>query len=155
MDLVICEIFNDKIHGFDDDNDPTVLGHYLVLYNFTKEVNTESETNSDTDSETTNSTNSNIFNNTKFFLKMYKNKYTRLNDNLTSHLFIRNYKHIITRPNYIQLHIAKIVYLNGLECVAILKTFWLKLIQRTWKKIYKQRCTIIALRKSIISLVYK
>ena len=34
MDLVICEIFNKKIHGFDDNNDPTVVGHYMVSYNF-------------------------------------------------------------------------------------------------------------------------
>ena len=50
MDLVICEIFNKKIHGFDDNNDPTVLGHYMVSHNFTK-VSTDSEDDLDEDLE--------------------------------------------------------------------------------------------------------
>ena len=155
MDLVICEIFNKQIHGFDDNNDPTVLGHYIVCQNFSRndtEIDTDSETNSET-SDSTDSTS--IFNNTNTVLNMYKRHYRTLNDNLKSHTLIRNYNHIITRPHYIQLQIAKVIYLSGLECVAILKTFWLKLIQRTWQKIYKQRCDIIALRKSPSSQAYR
>ena len=86
---------------------------------------------------------------------MYKSKYTNLNNNMKTHSIIRNYKQIIAQQNYIQLHIAKVIYLSGLECVAILQTFWIKIIQRTWKKIYKKRCIVIALRKSPISLFYK
>ena len=97
MDLVICEIFNKKIHGFDDNNDPTVVGHYMVSHNFTK-VSTDSEddidenTDEDTDSEDTdedtdtntdfntdtntdlNKIKSSIFYNTRFFLKMYNTR---------------------------------------------------------------------------------
>ena len=169
MDLVICEIFNKKIHGFDQNNDPTVLGHYIVLQNFTKtytdsEIDTDSETSSDEDEDededinddnNLNKKNVSVFYNTRFFLKMYKSNYNNLNNSMKSHSIIRNYKQIIAQQNYIQLHIAKVVYLSGLECVAILKTFWLKIIQRTWKKIYKQRCNIIALRKLPESLFYK
>lgn len=35
---------------------------------------------------------------------------------------------------------------------AILKTFWLKIIQRKWKKIYKQKQDIIRKRKSLSSI---
>ena len=170
MNLVICEIFNKKIHGFDDNNDPTVLGHYMVSHNFTK-VSTDSEDDldedleDDTDSEDTDEdTNTNIdlnklktsvFYNTSVFLKMYKNTYNNLNNNMKTHSIIRNYKQIIAQQNYIQLHIAKVIYLSGLECVAILKTFWIKIIQRTWKKIYKKRCIVIALRKSPSLLFYR
>ena len=35
---------------------------------------------------------------------------------------------------------------------AILKTFWLKIIQRKWKKIYKQKQDIIRKRKSLFSI---
>ena len=174
MNLVICEIFNKKIHGFDDNTDPTVVGHYLVSHNFTK-VSTDSEndidedleddtdsedTDDDTDEDTNTDTNLNkikrsVFYNTSFFLKIYKSKYNQLNNMLKNHSIIRNYKQIVAQQNYIQLHIAKVIYLSGLECVAILQTFWIKIIQRTWKKIYKKRCIVIALRKSPISLFYK
>jgi len=176
MDLIICEIFNKKIHGFDNNNDPTVIGHYMVSHNFTKsfsntedgdfEDGTDSEydTDEDIDEDIDEDTNTNIdlnkiktsvFYNTSVFLKMYKNTYNNLNNNMKTHSIIRNYNQLVIQPNYIQLHIAKVIYLSGLECVAILQTFWIKIIQRTWKKIYKKRCTIIALRKSPISLFYK
>jgi ribonuclease E len=53
MDLVICEIFNKKIHGFDDNNDPTVVGHYMVSHNFTKSFSNieDRDFEDDTDSE--------------------------------------------------------------------------------------------------------
>ena len=171
MDLVICEIFNKKIHGFDDNNDPTVVGHYLVSHNFTKvysdseedidedlEDDTDSEEDTDEDLEDdldSNKIKESVFYNTNFFLKMYKSKYNNLNNMLKTHSIIRNYKQIIAQQKYIQLHIAKVIYLSGSECVAILKTFWLKIIQRTWKKIYKKRCDVIALRKSPSSLFYR
>ena len=167
MNLVICEIFNKKIHGFDDNNDPTVIGHYIVCQNFSKndtdseDDDTDSEdddTNSeddDTDSEDDDTDTNSVFINTKIILKLYKSKYNNLNNSMKNHSIIRNYKQIITQQNYIQLHIAKVIYLSGSECVAILKTFWIKIIQRTWKKIYKKRCSIIALRKSPVSLFYR
>lgn len=174
MDLVICEIFNKKIHGFDDNNDPTVVGHYMISHNFTKvysdsedDIDEDLEDDTDTDTEDTdedtnleddidlNKIKTSVFYNTRFFLKMYKSKYNSLNNIVKNHSIIRNYKQIIAQQNYIQLHIAKVIYLSGSECVAILKTFWLKIIQRTWKKIYKKRCTIIALRKSPSSLFYR
>ena len=174
MNLVICEIFNKKIHGFDDNNDPTVLGHYMVSHNFTKsssdsedvedDTDSEYDTDEDTDTDTDEDTNTiidlnkikeSVFYNTSFFLKMYKITYNNLNNSMKNHSIIRNYKQIVAQQNYIQLHIAKVIYLSGSECVAILKTFWIKIIQRTWKKIYKKRCIVIALRKSPSSLFYR
>jgi hypothetical protein len=38
-----------------------------------------------------------------------------------------------------KLEIAECLYLQSEHCVSILKTHWLKLIQRTWKKNYKER----------------
>ena len=166
MDLVICEIFNKKIHGFDDNNDPTVVGHYMISHNFTKISSdteddidedlddTDSEDDLDTDTDL-NKIKESVFYNTSFFLKMYKITYNNLNNSMKNHSIIRNYKQIVAQQNYIQLHIAKVIYLSGSECVAILKTFWIKIIQRTWKKIYKTRCTVIALRKSPVSLFYR
>jgi len=36
----------------------------------------------------------------------------------------------------------------GPQVVVVLKTFWLRLVQRTWKRIYKERVRVIALRCS-------
>jgi hypothetical protein len=38
-----------------------------------------------------------------------------------------------------KLEIAECLYLPSEHCVSILKTHWLKLIQLTWKKIYRER----------------
>jgi hypothetical protein len=50
--------------------------------------------------------------------------------------------------NNASLQISECIYLDTQECIAIIKTFWIKLIQRTWKKIYKMRQTIIFMRKN-------
>ena len=49
-------------------------------------------------------------------------------------------------PN-IRLEIAECLYLPSHHCVSIIKTFWLKLIQRTWKKICREKKLAI-LRRS-------
>ena len=48
--------------------------------------------------------------------------------------------------NILKLYIAE----NG-EYRVVSKTFWLKIIQRKWKKIYKERCDI---QKKMRSLIY-
>jgi len=48
--------------------------------------------------------------------------------------------------NILKLYIAE----NG-EYRVVTKTFWLKIIQRKWKKIYKERCDI---RRNMKSLIY-
>jgi hypothetical protein len=55
-----------------------------------------------------------------------------------------------------KLEIAECIYLEPLGyCVGILKTFWIKIIQRTWKKIMKKRRDIMNIRKNISSLRYR
>ena len=57
------------------------------------------------------------------------------------HPVIRNYKNIIDDGNYIKLE-----YFGNVEMVAIIKTFWLRLIQRIWKRIFRERKNIIRMR---------
>ena len=52
------------------------------------------------------------------------------------HNLIRNYLHIV---NNIKPEIALILYLSGGECVAILKTCWLRIVQRAWKRVFQER----------------
>ena len=145
--LVVCELHNSLIHGFDKDSDPNVRGHYLCSYISRKNNHNLSN---------------NISNNKQHIIydivKNYKNGYKNLissNSPRLKHSFIRNYMNIISDKNFIQPHIAEIVYLNGEECVAILKTFWIKCVQRSWKRVYKQRCEIMKLRKHVTSILYK
>lgn len=59
---------------------------------------------------------------------------------------IRNFNTIVSKNNYIKPEIAETIILESGHSICILKTFWLRLIQRTWKRIYKERCLIIKLR---------
>jgi hypothetical protein len=54
-----------------------------------------------------------------------------------------------------KLEIAECIYLPSHHCISILKTIWFKLIQRTWKKIYKERKLIISKRFHPNSLKYR
>jgi hypothetical protein len=75
-------------------------------------------------------------------------------DNQTHDIY-RNYKQIITRENYIKPEITDCVYLNTGHYVAILKTFWLRLIQRKWKNIIKERENIVKKRCTLNSLRHR
>jgi len=70
----------------------------------------------------------------------------------TNHSTIRNYNFICLK---IKPEIAQCIYLQTGECVCIFKTIWLRLIQRTWKKIYKTRQDIIKQRCKVKSLFYR
>ena len=66
--------------------------------------------------------------------------------------FIRNYKNIINKPNYIKPEIAQCIILETQHSVAIIKTLWIKIIQRKWKTIYSERKIIMRRRMSTSSL---
>jgi hypothetical protein len=55
----------------------------------------------------------------------------------------------------LQLEIAECIYLPSYHCVSIIKTFWLRLVQRTWKRIYKERKVCIARRANPNALKYR
>jgi hypothetical protein len=74
---------------------------------------------------------------------------------ITPHSIFRNYTNIVLRPDNIKPEIAECLYLSGGECVAILKTFWIKIIQRKWKNILAKRREIIKLRCQIKSILYR
>jgi hypothetical protein len=122
-DLLICELFNKKLHGYDETSDPNVIGHYMVLNTYGKER------------FDLNGKQYKIKKDCEFYNKKYNviGKYKAINNP------IRNYKNIIKNPNYIQLHIGQKNYLSGGECVCILKTFWISIFQRIWKRVYQRR----------------
>lgn len=56
---------------------------------------------------------------------------------------IRNWVNIMKRPEYYGLQLAQCITFQTGETVCIIKTFWLRIIQRTWKKVFKERKRIL------------
>jgi hypothetical protein len=139
--LLIPEIYNRYFHGKTIDSDPNIEGQFLVLQSFY--LNPSSRM-------------SDFFkyvnNLCKFYKKYYEKNYY---DSSLSHKLLRNYNDIIKNPNYLNLQIGKIYYLKGDECVCVIKTVWLKVIQRTWKRVYKMRKLIMRMRCRPDSIMYR
>jgi hypothetical protein len=119
-------------------------------------INVPSYSSSETETNQSNTLNQ-IMNDVE---SIYKRKYIFLKrcpkyNNYCNHTIIRNYKNIIEKENYMKPEIAKCLYLKGGECVAIFKTFWIRIIQRVWKKIYKERKIILDKRKSYSHIKFK
>jgi hypothetical protein len=70
-----------------------------------------------------------------------------------------NYREAERIIQYLQstskIEIAECIYLPSQHCVSILKTFWLRLIQRKWKKIINERKLIIIKRCNPNSIKYR
>lgn len=163
--IILCELYNEKIHGSCEDVGVILNTHYFVITLFKNlfENKNEDSDSDENDSILSNDTidNSDIENSSyslkvKETIQLHQNKYLLLRRNLhlMAHPTIRNYKKIVTHKNYIKPEIATCYLMNGV-LVATLKTFWLKIIQRKWKKIYNQRQTILQNRKSISNILYR
>ena len=141
--LLIPELYNKYIHGKTSDSDPNINGQLMVLQsiNYNKDDANENKIIQ-------------LFRYTNKMSLFYKKYYLKNYSNL-KHDIIRNYKNIMTNPKYLNIEIGLIHFLRGDECVCIIKTFWLKLIQRGWKKIYKQRMTVQQKRRMPQSLLYR
>jgi len=159
FNIILCELYNENLHGITETSDETINTHYLVIEQF-KTFNTSEGVNSEieTDDGLTYISNTDPEADIYSIAKIYNNRYytlcRRYKDKLI-HSVIRNYKRIISRRNYIKPEIAECIFLKDGECVAILKTFWIRIIQRTWKNIYAKRKYIIMQRKRLHELKYK
>jgi len=159
--IVLCEIFNPYIHGIDDASDPEIAGHYLVdsTYDSLPFDSSFNGSDSDSDGDSYNGSNDSDdsieYNNIYDVIPSFRG-HIRMDilpyDSRAVHPFIRNYKKIISNKNYIKPEIAECFYLSGDECVAILKTFWIRIVQRAWKRVFAERTRIISLRKTINAL---
>jgi hypothetical protein len=145
FNLVLCEILNKNIHG----NDANIDGHYLIINKFDASTGSAicSDSGSDYDSEEDDDSSSSL----ELFTNDYNDYYHQIQLTV-KHSFIRNYKYIIARPDYIRPEIAECIVLPSQHTVAIIKTIWIKIIQRKWKKVYAERKRIIKLRMLYSSL---
>lgn len=173
--LMLCELHYPAIHGKDEHSDPNIDNHFLVhdrfepitgiSYQFLDDYtdyDTDIEYDSDDDNHNHNNNNNNNQNsiikidNTMEFLKKHYSNTANFNSlYLENHPTIRNYRDIISRPNYIKPEIGEYIILPTQEAIAILKTVWLRIIQRKWKKVFAERRHIITQRCYIPNLRYK
>ena len=122
-DLGFCVFFNPYIHGKDEDSSPNIDSHYLVLHTV----------NIDTFYDSID------FTNCMNMINMWRDHYCRYfqqKKRSIKHPVIRNYKSAVSKKNYISLEVIEHIELEGGEHVAIYKTFWLRILQRKWKKYY-------------------
>lgn len=156
--LMICVLHHPGIHGKTYTSDPNIETHYLVHQRYDAvtgislgyfeeyiEYDTDEEYDSDSDVENDN-TFVRIDDDIRFLTETYSNPEHVNLRHFGAHPTIRNYYNIVSKPNYIKPEIGEYIILPTQEAVAILKTFWLRIIQKKWKKVFQERKEIIKQR---------
>ena len=147
--LAICEPFHPDLHGQDENSTPNIDRHFLIYTTITlaefysneyksEEISLRRHRKAITlmrmmDGDDNNDNDNNNNNN---------------NNNNNKHPVIRNYKHLAQKSLCLEIIRADELQ-PGQEAVAYLKTFWLRIVQRCWKKVFKQRKAILKGRMSI------
>ena len=138
FNLVLCEIFNRNIHGASSEQIEAVDGHYLLIAKFdgpTRRLLDVDDELEDIDD----------------YADFYNDEYYT-DAEFAPHIIIQNYQNIVSRPDYIKPEIAECIVLDSHHNVVIIKTIWIKIIQRKWKKIYAERMIVIRRRLQPTSL---
>ena len=125
--IALCELYNENLHGKEETD---VKYHYLVNQRY-KNLYMD------------------LINDTIEFINMEYQYLLSYN-----HAIFRNYRNIVLN-NYIKPQIVECFYLSSNHCIAIVKTFWIKLIQRTYKSILKKREEIDKRKTKLISIRYR
>ncbi len=135
------ETDSESYDSFDDTDDETDYGE--IIYD--PEENTRTKFNivicEKYDKTKHELCNDNIYN---YYITLIRFKY--LDINIVKSFLINNNA---------KLEIAKCIHLNLGYYISIIKTFWLKLIQRKWKKIYKERKMCLLKRANTNVIKYR
>ena len=158
--LMLCELHYPGRHGKTEDSDPNIETHYLVYDRISySHLDEYEEYDTDNDSDNSDDDSEDEYNNVfiklnseiKWLREHYLNSLNTLY--LENHPTIRNYHNIIKNPNYIKAEIGEYIILPTQEAIAILKTFWLRIIQKKWKKVFQERKNIIKQRCNLLNLL--
>lgn len=146
--LLLCELHHPGIHGKTNNSAANIETHFLIHDRFDGHgypIKNQDEEEDEEDVADYNITS---------VIAFLKNQYSDpANFNLRyfeSHPTIRNYRNIINNSNYIKPEIGEYIVLPTQEAVAILKTFWLRILQRKWKNVFKERLNIMKMRSNPI-----
>jgi hypothetical protein len=153
FNLVLCEIHYSPIHGKAKTSCTNIEGYHLLIDKFDGITGIAFDTDEDDydDSDSDSNTDTHISDVQQF----YSNEYASLITTNFPHKTIRNYHNIISRPDYIKPEIGECVELVTGEQIVIIKTVWLKIIQRKWKKVFAKRQLIIKYRTNPSSLSFR
>lgn len=154
--LTFCEIHHPYYHGKDINSTPNIETHFLCIVSYSYNNYFEAATNQE--QEYVPETPTDFIQSYNVMQSEFRNRFSfqvlrrhRISTwppvtymvptiiyRVRPHPVIRNYKKIAR----LQLEIADVVVLDGGESVCILKTFWIRIFQRKWKKycaVKKQR----------------
>jgi len=148
--LVLCELHYTPIHGKTATSCPTIESHYILIDRFDPFTGMSLSNDSNNDSSDSDS-DSEYDETIQGVQNLYNDEYEEMCINIP-HKTIRNYSNIVKKENYIQPQIALCIELPTGENITIIKTIWIKLIQRAWKRVYKRRQSVINGRTMIDSL---
>uniref|UniRef100_A0A6C0KIG1 Uncharacterized protein n=1 Tax=viral metagenome TaxID=1070528 RepID=A0A6C0KIG1_9ZZZZ len=139
LELAICELYHPYIHGYDNNNN-NIYGHYLINETYSSEEFYNNEQDELLD----------------IIKEGYETRFpnVKINNSELSHPFINNYWSIVKKDNHVLDIVQKIEKDTG-ETLAIKKTFWLKIFQRRWRNILKERQHIINMRKCPKAITYR
>jgi hypothetical protein len=163
---MLCELHHPILHGKTEDSDPNIETHYLVYNRYNpetgisfihleeyEELDTDDEYSSDEDTDDIGLRN--IDNEILLLKEVYSDPSMSDANHFDVHPTIRNYYNIVSKPNYIKPEIGEYIILPTQEAVAILKTFWLRIIQKKWKKVFQERKNIITNDFHVNSIIHK
>lgn len=148
FDLVLCELFHPLLHGITPNSSLDISQHYIIQEKIDPSelfVDLSHILPDDID---------NLFVYLKIRRRVFM-KFIQRNTQFHEHPSIRNYYDIALKYITWTPQIAYCIELPGEERVAILKTHWLRLIQRTWKKIFQQRLNVTKERTKTKNIHYR
>jgi hypothetical protein len=149
-EIVLCELFHGKIQGFTNNSNKNIWSHYILSYKLDIFEFEEYDENNISTNEVIYQNDDTINGDIGYLRHQYYNQ--NINFALwIEHPIIRNYVTIIKKTNYIKPEIGECITLDSGETIVILKTFWLRIIQRIWKKYFARLKRIQNIRKKISS----
>lgn len=148
LKLGIIELYWPRIHGELEENDNHIHYHYIVSEIIPKYLLKRNFYNKKAVKEI------------PLYYKNHYNKYINLNNGWSTvcrypNLHITNFECIVSNNDYFQYHIIKPYLLDSYHSIAIIKTYFIRIIQRVWKKLYKKRKEIYNERNKYCNIEYK
>lgn len=141
--LTLCELFHPKIYGIDEFSDTQILTHFIVIHSYSfPEYRFLQLTDSDSDSDIDDSSDDECEeeNEVESFINMIHKDIRYIHGRTRyipkEHPIIRNYLNI--RKKGLHIDISENIILQTGEKISIIKTIWIRIIQRRWKKVYNQ-----------------
>lgn len=131
LQLAVCELYHPRIHGATANSPRDIAQRYIVRETLSPEAVLRNEHLD--------------------VINLLKCGYASIRRTLGNHPDVRNYRAIISHPDYIKLDVVKVDEISGADgipwTVGCLKTYSIRVLQRKWRSWYKNQQNIIMRRK--------